>query len=138
MSFRSTILQLPLILFGLTVAVQPRVRAAEHTTDSLDKVQRSLADETAVLIDVREQDEWDAGHLQDATLVPLSSLPEQIDSGKIKQQLPSDKVIYCHCRSGGRVLRAADLLKAQGYDVRPLKTGYQGLLQAGFEPAPAE
>jgi rhodanese-related sulfurtransferase len=48
---------------------------------------------------------------------------------------PKDKIIYCHCRSGRRCLTAADILKKQGYDVRPLKAGYEDLLKAGFPQA---
>ena len=43
--------------------------------------------------------------------------------------------MYLHCASGKRCLAAADLLKKQGYDVRPLKSGYEALLGAGFEKA---
>jgi rhodanese-related sulfurtransferase len=46
--------------------------------------------------------------------------------------LPKEKVIYCHCRSGGRCLTAAEILKKLGYDVRPLKPGYRDLVEAGF------
>ncbi|MNC96941.1 hypothetical protein D3C83_144460 [compost metagenome] len=45
------------------------------------------------------------------------------------------KIVYCHCGSGVRCLKAADELKKLGYDVRPLKPGYKDLLKAGFEPA---
>jgi rhodanese-related sulfurtransferase len=44
-------------------------------------------------------------------------------------------VVYLHCASGRRCLAAADLLKTQGYDARPLKDGYEALLKAGFEKA---
>ena len=48
---------------------------------------------------------------------------------------PKDKIVYCHCGSGVRCLKAADELKKLGYDVRPLKPGYKDLLKAGFEPS---
>jgi rhodanese-related sulfurtransferase len=46
-----------------------------------------------------------------------------------------DKILYLHCRSGRRVLKAAELLKAMGYDARPLKWGYEALLDEGFTRA---
>ena len=49
--------------------------------------------------------------------------------------LPKDKIIYTHCKAGGRALVCGDILKKQGYDVRPLKPGYEALIQAGFEKA---
>jgi rhodanese-related sulfurtransferase len=55
---------------------------------------------------------------------------------EVAKLLPKDKIVYCHCRSGGRVLPATDILKELGYDVRPLKAGYSQLLEAGFPKAP--
>jgi phage shock protein E len=110
-----------------------------HTIDPLVIVQKRVADETAVLIDVREQGEWDAGHLSQAKLVPLSQLQGGVGqaeyAAKLAETLPKDKVIYCHCRSGGRVLVAAPILRDMGYDVRPLKAGYTDLVEAGFSNA---
>ena len=45
-----------------------------------------------------------------------------------RYNLPKDKPVYCHCRSGGRVLQVSKLLRAKGYDIRPLKAGYEQLL----------
>lgn len=110
-----------------------------HTSDSLDTVRERIAQKQAVLIDVREQNEWDAGHLADATLVPLSLLREKGPSPelahKLRGKLPKDKTVYCHCRSGSRVLRATPILRELGYDIRPLKAGYEDLLKAGFPKA---
>ena len=110
--------------------------AAEHTADSLPQVRQALESGAAVLLDVREQREWDAGHLSNARLIPLSGLPQAIQNGSLDRELPREKIIYCHCGSGRRVLTAADLLLPQGYDVRPLKAGYTDLLRAGFPAAP--
>ena len=106
-----------------------------HTTDSLAVVKRRIKSDTAVLIDVREQDEWDAGHLADASLVPLSIVRKGDVPQDIAKLLPKDKPIYCHCRSGGRVLSASKALRAKGYDIRPLSDGYESLVNAGFEKA---
>ena len=113
-----------------------------HTQDTLETVQRKLAVGEAVLWDVREQDEWDQGHLQAATLMPLSILTKEFRDGtlapRLHRQVPADKIVYCHCRAGVRVLTAANVLNALGYDVRPLEAGYAALLNLGFVPsAPA-
>lgn len=109
--------------------------AGEHTRDSLDTVKARLKDKSAVLVDVREQKEWDEGHIQDARLVPLSELKKGTEAEKIAKDLPKKKIVYCHCAAGARALAAADILKKQGYDVRPLKPGYKDLLEAGFPKA---
>lgn len=110
-------------------------RAAEHTKDSLDTVKKAVAENKAVLLDVREKAEWDDGHLRDAKSLALSSL-RGVKADDLARVLPKDKVIYCHCASGQRCLQAADILKKNGYDVRPLKSGYTALLKEGFVAAP--
>ena len=114
---------------------KPRFTEAGHTTDSLKKVKQKLADGKAVLLDVREENEWNAGHLQDAKLLPLSIIRQGELTEQQKKLLPKDKPVYCHCRSGGRVLAVSKILRAKGYDIRPLKSGYADLVEAGFKPA---
>jgi phage shock protein E len=109
---------------------------AVHTKDSLETVKSNLKDGKALLIDVREQREWDAGHLKGAIPMPMSKLNKDEQLPELLKLLPKDKVIYVHCKAGGRALTCGDILKANGYDVRPLKPGYDDLLQAGFEKAP--
>jgi rhodanese-related sulfurtransferase len=109
--------------------------AQEHTKDTTDQVKKALADKSAVLIDVREQKEWDAGHLKGAGLLPLSKLKTGVPADELAKALPKGKVVYLHCKAGGRCLTAAEILKKEGYDVRPLKEGYADLLKAGFPKA---
>jgi rhodanese-related sulfurtransferase len=113
--------------------------AAEHTKDSLATVQENLAKKKAVLIDVREMAEWKRGHLAGAELVPLSELKRLRSDGgiqeKLEKKLPKDRIIYCHCGSGVRVLSATDILGKLGYDIRPLAAGFNDLLEAGFPAA---
>jgi phage shock protein E len=113
--------------------------AAEHTKDSLDKVKQNLAEKKAILIDVREKKEWDDGHLQDAQLFPLSELKRVSTDSALKQKLeknlPKERIIYCHCGSGVRVLAASGILAKLGYDIRPLAAGFDDLREAGFPTA---
>jgi rhodanese-related sulfurtransferase len=122
-----------LLRFGASAA------AAEHTKDSLEKVKESVGQKKALVVDVREQSEWDEGHLEGARLVPLSTLKADAKNKdfveKLAREVPKDKIVYCHCKAGRRALTAADILKDLGYDVRPLKQGYQELLDAGFPKA---
>jgi phage shock protein E len=109
--------------------------AADHTTDSLDAVKKSVAAGKAVLVDVRESGEWESGHLKDAKHLALSDLKKGVPQDTLKKAIPAGSVVYLHCASGKRCLSAADLLKKQGYDVRPLKDGFDALTKAGFEKA---
>jgi rhodanese-related sulfurtransferase len=110
----------------------------EFTKDSLDQVKAAMAKKDAVLVDVREQREWDDGHIDGAILVPLSWLKEESKSDsfgkRLEEKLPK-KILYIHCRSGGRARTAAGMLRKQGYDARPLKAGFDDLRQAGFSVA---
>lgn len=111
------------------------VMAAEHTTDNLETVKSAVANRKAVLVDVREIHEWNDGHLKNARHLALSELRAGVSPDRLKQLIPPGSVVYLHCAAGGRCLNAADILKKYGYDVRPLKDGYDNLIQAGFEKA---
>ncbi len=116
-------------------------RAILHTADSLDTILGRVSGKTAVLLDVREKHEWDAGHLRHAVFLPLSDLKEAAENPEVQEllsKLSKDRIVYCHCKGGGRVLTATPILKSLGYDVRPLKAGYDTLLEAGFEKATPE
>jgi rhodanese-related sulfurtransferase len=79
-----------------------------------------MLDGDAILLDVREETEWAAGHAPMASLIPLSELPDHLD------ELPRDQLIICACRSGGRSLRAATFLQESGFDVVNLTGGMIG------------
>lgn len=114
---------------------RPTFTKSGHTTDGLPQVRQRVHEGKAVLLDVREPEEWNAGHLRKAQLLPLSVIREGRLSEEQKKLLPKDKPVYCHCRSGGRVLVVSRLLREQGYDIRPLKSGYTDLVKAGFARA---
>lgn len=107
--------------------------AADHTKDTPAEVKKAVADGKAVVIDVREVGEWEDGHLKGAKNLPLSEIKAGLKAERLKELLPAGKVVYLHCAAGGRCLKAADLLKAAGYETRPLKPGYDDLVKAGFD-----
>ena len=132
---------------ALLAFAAPADEPSGHTKDPLPSVQKKLDEKKAVLLDVREKKEWDAGHLAAARLVPLTELRDNLDKpeyvARLKKSLPTDKPIYVHCKAGGRCVLAADALRKElgpGYDFRALKPGYDDLVKAGFkkaEPKPA-
>jgi rhodanese-related sulfurtransferase len=124
------------MLLVSSMSMQAHLQAADHTKDTTDVVKKAVADDKAVLLDVREKSEWEDGHLKDAKLLPLSVVKAGVKAEDVAKIIPKDKVVYLHCGSGVRCLKAADELKKLGYDVRPLKPGYADLVKAGFAPAP--
>ena len=93
----------------------------------LDPVSAAAAlDEGAILLDVREPDEWAAGHAPAATWVPMAQIPSRID------ELPRDRRIVAVCRAGGRSARVAEALIGSGFDVANLTGGMQAWDAAGL------
>jgi len=69
----------------------------------------ALRDSGALVIDVREPDEWAAGHIQGATLIPLGQL------GSRASELPRGRDIVVVCRSGNRSAKGRDVLLGAGF-----------------------
>lgn len=83
----------------------------------------------AVLVDVREQNEWDEAHIPDAILMPLSTF----DPAKIPD--PKNKHLVFHCRSGRRCGLAAEKAVAAGYKgvIKRMEGGFIAWDAAGYE-----
>jgi rhodanese-related sulfurtransferase len=80
----------------------------------------------AVLLDVREPSEWQAGHAPQARHLRLSQL------GKHLGELPADRPIVTVCRSGRRSAMAANTLTRHGYQATNLAGGMSAWATAGL------
>lgn len=89
--------------------------------DKLEEVTPIEADELlrkgSYLLDVREDDEWQAGHAPVAHHIALGELEHRY------QEIPQDRLIVCVCRGGGRSARAAEALAGVGYKTINLAGG---------------
>jgi len=81
----------------------------------------------AALLDVRENDEWEAGHAPGARHLPMSELTARLD------ELPADDPLYVVCRSGGRSARVVAYLAGQGYPAVNVDGGMQTWAAQGRE-----
>ena len=91
------------------------------TASPADAAQRR---DDVVLVDVREHDEWDAGHAPGALHIPLHDLrPESI---------PAGAAVMCVCRSGNRSGTATRVLRAAGIDAVNVSGGMRSWSAAGF------
>jgi rhodanese-related sulfurtransferase len=79
----------------------------------------------AVLVDVRERDEWTAGHAPDAQHIPLGEVSVRYE------EIPRDCDVYVICRSGARSARAAQALAGAGWTTLNVADGMQGWQAAG-------
>jgi rhodanese-related sulfurtransferase len=80
------------------------------------------------LLDVREQWEYDEGHIPGVTLLPLGEVSARLD------EIPTDKEVIVTCRSGNRSGQATDFLRQNGFDnVHNMQGGIVAWEQAGYE-----
>jgi rhodanese-related sulfurtransferase len=85
-----------------------------------------VLDAGALLLDVREPEEWDAGHAPEARHVPLGQLPDRM--GELDRSQP----IVVICRSGARSALATEWLTTAGFDATNLIGGMQEWAHAGL------
>jgi rhodanese-related sulfurtransferase len=87
--------------------------------------------EDAVVLDVREDDEWVHGHIDGATHIPMGEVPARLD------ELPEGDPLYVTCRGGGRSARVAAWLNQNGYDAVNVAGG-MGEWEAAGKPMVSE
>jgi rhodanese-related sulfurtransferase len=88
-----------------------------------------VLEEGATLVDVREDHEYEDGHVPGAVLIPLGDLPDRLG------ELPSDKEFYVMCRTAGRSGRAVEMLVQQGFDARLVLGGIIAWYDSGQDVA---
>lgn len=81
--------------------------------------------EGAFVIDVREPEEYEEGHVAGARLIPLGEVPVEADG------LPTDLHVYVICASGNRSLRAAEYLRESGREAYSVTGGTSAWIRAG-------
>ena len=113
--------------------VQQIVAAYFTSRDSLDAISRQdllhrLAEGDVVVLDVRPEDEFAAGHVPGAINVPVAALSQEMAS------LPRDKEIVAYCRGPYCVLSfdAIEALRARGFRARRLEDGFPEWRAAGL------
>ncbi|QNJ93170.1 rhodanese-like domain-containing protein [Mycolicibacterium fluoranthenivorans] len=82
-------------------------------------------DDSVVLLDVREDDEWQRGHVAGAQHIPMGDVPARID------EIDRDATLYVMCHAGGRSLRVAQYLARNGFEPINVTGGMLAWAQAG-------
>ncbi len=93
---------------------------------SVTEARELIDDDDYFVVDVRNQSEWDAGHIPGAYHYMLGNLPNRLVS------LPKDKKILTQCQGGGRSAIGASLLQAKGFTVLNLEGGFSAWERAGL------
>jgi rhodanese-related sulfurtransferase len=79
----------------------------------------------ATLVDVREVDEWDAGHAEGALHVPATEFLARYG------EIPPDDEVHIICRTGGRSARVTQWLNQNGFDAVNVAGGMDAWVEAG-------
>jgi rhodanese-related sulfurtransferase len=91
---------------------------------TIDELEQAIA-QGAHVVDVREQDEFDAGHVPNAHLIPLNTVPDRMS------EIPEGETVWLICQGGVRSMKAANYLEAQGYSVVSVAGGTGSWIGAG-------
>lgn len=115
---------------GETAVSESTASGDLNLSDTVDvqTVAEIMDRDDVVLIDVREQFEYDEAHIPGITLIPLGEVPQRLD------EIPTDKTVIMTCRSGNRSGQATDFLRENGYDnVHNMAGGINAWKSAGFD-----
>ena len=93
---------------------------------TIDELETAIA-EGKFVVDVREDHEFEAGHVPNARHIPLSTVPDRT------AELPQGEQIWLICQGGVRSMKAADYLESQGFDVVSVAGGTGAWISAGKE-----
>ena len=107
--------------------------AKKHITEiSPQDAATKLNSSDAVVVDVRDKDEWDGGHIPGATHMSRGTI--ELD---IEEKVPDpNAMVICHCGGGGRSALAAESLQKMGYkNVRSMAGGLKAWKAAGLPTA---
>ncbi len=92
----------------------------------IDAVAEAITSGSHTLVDVRERDEWQAGHIGEAIHIPLGELSRRLG------ELDRTKPVYTICLSGSRSLLAAQMMVKAGFpDVKSMQGGMAAWARAG-------
>lgn len=111
----------------VTLVDDAKNRIEEITPDEVKK--KMDADEDFVLLDVREQDEWEDSHITSAEYLGRGVIERDIE-----QEYPdTNEELVLYCGGGYRSALAADNLQKMGYNnVKSLAGGYRSWIEAGY------
>lgn len=114
---------------GQTATADPAAAVLDlPQTVDVDTVAEVKDRDDVVVLDVREQWEYDEGHIPGVNLIPMNEVPNRLD------EIPTDQTVIVTCRSGNRSGQVADFLRQQGYDnVHNMDGGILAWEAAGYD-----
>ena len=96
---------------------------------SIEELAAAIADGPVPLVDVRQPEEYEAGHVPGAKLIPLADVVAR--TGEIPREGP----VYVICHTGPRSQRAADFYRNRGIEAYNVDGGTKAWVDAGYDVA---
>ena len=101
-----------LILLLLAGCGKSEAEPLTYTQISQEEAKKMMDEQDVVILDVREPDEYNSGHILNAVLLPVGIITEETAADVIPSK---DSVVLVYCRSGNRSKTASDALVKLGY-----------------------
>ena len=96
---------------------------------SIDELAAARAGGAVRLVDVRQPEEYEAGHVPGAKLIPMADVVARVG------ELQVDGPVYVICQTGGRSQRAAEYLRSVGIDAYNVAGGTKAWMEGGHDTA---
>lgn len=94
---------------------------------SVDELAAALGEGLVPLVDVRQPEEYEAGHVPGAKLIPLADVVARTG------EIPAEGPVYVICQTGSRSQRAADFYRSRGLEAYNVDGGTKAWIDAGHD-----
>lgn len=116
------------VLSGCLGATTEKPEKAEFTTISVQEAKVMIDSGDVFILDVRTQEEYDAGHIRGSTLIPVQVIETRLN------EIPKDRKILVYCRSGRRSSDASNILVNNGFkEIYNMNGGINDWIGSGFD-----
>jgi rhodanese-related sulfurtransferase len=100
---------------------------AQYIDTSVQQAKEMIDKGDVFILDVRTQEEYDAEHIRNSTLIPVQDLSKRLN------EVPRDRKILVYCRTGGRSTTASEILVNNGFtQIYNMKGGITEWTKAGY------
>ncbi len=113
---------------ALSGCVTKSPEKAQYTDISVQQAKEMIDKGDVFILDVRTQEEYNAGHIRNSTLIPVQDLSKRLN------EVPRDRDTIVYCKTGGRSTAASEILANSGFiRIYNMKGGITEWTKAGYE-----